>query len=296
MHETIEELLDHPPGAGVRRALHPGRRARTRAGAHQHQRVHPRGEGPDRRADRRLPVQPRLRQDPVATGEARHRRAPRRDAAEVPPPRRAARPGRPAQGHLRHRHPRRRHQRADPHGGVHRPVASTTDAVSGCSRRASSTRSPDAPDGPASTPPGTVVVQAPEHVVENHRLVLEGRRRPQEAQAGAAQEGARGAGDLDRGHVRPAGRRRARGAGVPDAGHPRDAAQRDRPRGRPVRGDAAAAARQPRGPPLAGAAGPPGRRAVPRAARRRGRRARRPARRRTAARSGSSRACSSASR
>ena len=26
----------------------------------------------------------------------------------------------PAQGHLRHRHPRRRHQRADPHRGVHR--------------------------------------------------------------------------------------------------------------------------------------------------------------------------------
>ena len=30
---------------------------------------------------------------------------------------------------------------------------------------------------------GTVVVQAPEHVVENHRLVHEGRRRPEEAQA-----------------------------------------------------------------------------------------------------------------
>ena len=63
---------------------------------------------------------------------ARHRRAPRRDAAEVPPAGRAARAGRAAQGHLRHRHPRRRHQRADPHGGVHRPVASTTGAASGC--------------------------------------------------------------------------------------------------------------------------------------------------------------------
>ena len=57
----------------------------------------------------------------------------------------------------------------------------------------------------------------------------QGRRRPEEAQARAAQEGARGAGDLDRGHLRPAGRGRARGAGLPDAGHPRDAAQRDRP-------------------------------------------------------------------
>ena len=153
MHETHRGAAHHPPGAGLRRALHPGRRARTGAGADQHQRLHPRGEGPDRRADRRLPVQPRLREDPVAAGEARHRRAPRRDAAEVPPPRRAARPGRAAQGHLRHRHPRRRHQRADPHGGVHRPLASTTGAGSGCSRPGSSTRSPGGRGGPASTPP-----------------------------------------------------------------------------------------------------------------------------------------------
>ena len=52
--------------------------------------------------------------------QGRHRRAPRGDAAEVPPARRDAGPGRPAQRHLRHRHPRRRHQRADPHGAVHR--------------------------------------------------------------------------------------------------------------------------------------------------------------------------------
>ena len=45
------------------------------------------------------------------------------------------------------------HQRADPHGGVHRPRRSTTAAGSGCSRRASSTRSPAAPGAPASTPP-----------------------------------------------------------------------------------------------------------------------------------------------
>jgi superfamily II RNA helicase len=35
---------------------------------------------------------------------------------------RDARPGGPAQGHLRHRHPRRGHQRADPHRAVHRLV------------------------------------------------------------------------------------------------------------------------------------------------------------------------------
>ncbi len=37
----------------------------------------------------------------------------------LPPPRRNARPGRPAQGDLRHRHARRRHQRADPHRALH---------------------------------------------------------------------------------------------------------------------------------------------------------------------------------
>ena len=42
---------------------------------------------------------------------------------------------------------------------------------SGCSRPGSSTRSPGAPGGPGSTPPGTVVVQAPEHVVENERAL-----------------------------------------------------------------------------------------------------------------------------
>ena len=52
--------------------------------------------------------------------KAGHRRAPRRDAAQVPAPRGDPRPGRPAHRHLRHRHPRRRHQRADPHGALHR--------------------------------------------------------------------------------------------------------------------------------------------------------------------------------
>ena len=77
---------------------------------------------------------------------------------------------------------------------------------------------------------GTVVVQAPEHVVENHRLVQKAGDDPKKLQAGAAQEGARGPGDLDRGDLRAAGRRRAGAAGLPDAGQPRDAAQRDRPR------------------------------------------------------------------
>ena len=80
---------------------------------------------------------------------------------------------------------------------------------------------------------GTVVVQAPDHVVENAPARAEGRRRPEEAAPGAAQEGARGPGDLDRGDLRPAGRRRPRAVDLAHARQPRDAAQRDRPAGRP---------------------------------------------------------------
>ena len=54
--------------------------------------------------------------------QARHRPAPRRAAAEVPRAGRAARAARPAEDHLRDRHARRRHQRADPHGAVHAAV------------------------------------------------------------------------------------------------------------------------------------------------------------------------------
>ena len=78
LHETLEELLDHRAGPDLRRALHPGRRARAGPGADERQRLHAGGEGRDRRADRRLPVLRRLRQDAVAAGPARHRRAPRR--------------------------------------------------------------------------------------------------------------------------------------------------------------------------------------------------------------------------
>ena len=54
-------------------------------------------------------------------GAQRDRRPPRRDAAALPAAGRAARADRPAEGDLRHRHARRRHQRPDPHGRLHRP-------------------------------------------------------------------------------------------------------------------------------------------------------------------------------
>ena len=71
----------------------------------------------------------------------------------------------------------------------------------------------------------------------------QGRRRPQEAAQGPAQEAAGGRRHLDRADLRQARRRRARAAGLADAGQPRHAAQRRRPPRRPVRGDALAAAR-----------------------------------------------------
>ena len=117
-----EGTAQHQPGPGLRGALHPGGGAGAGAGADERERLHPGREGRHRRPDRQLPVHGRVRQDPVPAGAARHRRAPRRHAAPVPAAGRDAGPGGPAQGHLRHRHPRRGHQRADPHRAVHRAV------------------------------------------------------------------------------------------------------------------------------------------------------------------------------
>ena len=122
LHETLKELLGDQPGAGLRGALHPGGGAGAGAGADERERLQPGREGRHRRPDRRLPVHLRVRQDPVPAGAARHRGPPRRHAAQVPAAGRDADPGRPAEGHLRHRHPRRGHQRADPHRPVHRAV------------------------------------------------------------------------------------------------------------------------------------------------------------------------------
>ncbi len=75
-----------PSGAGLHRALHPGGGGGAGAGADEHQHVHPRREGRHRRADRQLPLHHQVRPQPVALRPARHRGAPRRDAAEVPAP------------------------------------------------------------------------------------------------------------------------------------------------------------------------------------------------------------------
>ena len=100
-----------------------------------------------------------------------HRRAPRRDAAPVPAAGGDAGAGGAAQGHLRHRHPRRRHQRADPHRAVHRAVASTT----GRRTRLLQAREFHQIAGRAGRAgfdtAGRVVVQAPEHVIENEKAL-----------------------------------------------------------------------------------------------------------------------------
>ena len=89
---------------------------------------------------------------------------------------------------------------------------------------------------------GYVVVQAPEHVIENERAKAKSeaknaattRKKKSKAQL---QEAARGHGRLDRADLRQAGRRGAGAAGVADEGRQRDAAQRGRPRGGRLPGD-----------------------------------------------------------
>ena len=194
-------------------------------------------------------------------------------AAQVPPAGRDARPGRPAEGHLRHRHPRRRHQRADPHRAVHRAVASTTAPGPGCCRPASSTRSPGRAGRAGYDTAGTVVVQAPEHVVENEAALAKAGDDPKKRRKVVRKKPPRGLRLLGRADVRPPGRGRAGAADVPVHGQPRHAAERAQPARRRLRGHAAPADRQPRGPGRAAGAHPPGRRDLPGPAGRRGGRA-----------------------
>ena len=100
----------------------------------------------------------------------RHRPPPRRAPAEVPPARREARAEGPAQDHQRHRHARRRRQHPDPHGALHAALQVRRREDGASSACATSSRSPGARGARASTTSGSVVAQAPEHVIENLRL------------------------------------------------------------------------------------------------------------------------------
>ena len=119
LHETIESLLaaDQAPLYVVHftqaQAL-AGAQALTSA-----QVTTRAAAGGDRGGARRLPFCPGFRAHPAAPSAPRHRRPPRRDAPEVPPPRRAADPGRPAASRRRDRHPRSRRQPPSAHGRPH---------------------------------------------------------------------------------------------------------------------------------------------------------------------------------
>ena len=114
---------------------------------------------------------------------------------------------------------------------------------------------------------GYVVVQAPEHVIENEKA------KAKSAAKNAAMSAEKQAKKKSKPQLRkpPEGTvvwseqtfdklvaGRARAAGVADEGRQLDAGQRRGPRGGRLRGDAAAAAGQPRGPPQPAQADPPG--------------------------------------
>jgi hypothetical protein len=228
-------------GAGVRRALHPGFGPGTCAGTDQHQGRNPRGARRDRRGAGRLPVLLGIRQDAVAARPHGRRRAPRRHAAALPPPRRDAHAARSAQGRLRHRHAGCRHQRADPHRAVQRAVeVRRHPSAPAAGARVPADRGPRRPGG-----------------LRHHRTRRrrgagardrerparpQGRRRPQEAQAHPAQEAAGGLRVVGSGHVREAVDRHPGAARLADEGQSRDGARRHlSPRRRPgVLGAAAA--------------------------------------------------------
>ena len=257
---TLEKLVGRGQDAGLRRPLHAGRRRRQRAGLHEPQDLHARGEGRHRGRDRRLRLHEPVRLRDPQVAAARHRPAPRGPAAEVPGARRAAGPAGPAQGHLRHRHPRRRHQRAHPHGAVHAALQV---------RRAED-RDPER----ARLPPDRRARRA--QGVRRPRLRRRAGARARDREHQAEREGGprRQEGDeaqapraqlrqLGPEHLQAPDRRAARAAGVALPGVARNAAERPEPaRGR-LPGDAAAHPRQPRararedGAPEAGVAAVP---------------------------------------
>ena len=196
--------------------------------------------------DRRVSLHRRLRAHALQARAGRRRGAPRRDAAALPAPGRAARADRPAEGDLRHRHARRGHQRPDPHGGLHEP------------REVRRHPPPDAEGARVSSDRRARRTPRVRHVRARrragarsrdraHARAGQGGRRPEEAPQGPDQEAGRRRGELDRGDLRAPARRRARAARVEDARRPRDDPQRRQPAGGPGRDDAGADGGQPRG-------------------------------------------------
>ncbi len=117
---------------------------------------------------------------------------------------------------------------------------------------------------------GNVVVQAPEHVIENERALAKAGDDPKKRRKVVRRKPPEGFVSWGEPTFRAAGRLRAGAADVQLRGQPRDAAQRDRPPRRRVHRDAPAADGQPRAAARAAPTHPSGDRDLPGTARRRG--------------------------
>jgi hypothetical protein len=155
------------PSAGLRRQLHPARVRRAGPGADEREDHHPRGaRGDPRGRGATSALRHPLRQGVPALPLVRRRRPPRRAAAQVPAARRAALAAGAPPRHLRHRHARRRREHPDPHRPLHEAREVRRDARSASSPSATSSRSPGARGRKGFDDRGSVVAQAPEHIVE----------------------------------------------------------------------------------------------------------------------------------
>ena len=139
---------------------------------------------------------------------------------------------------------------------------------------------------------GTVVVQAPDHDVENEQALAKAGDDPKKRRKLVRKKPPEGFVSWGEPTFERLVAADAGAADVELRGHPLDAAQRHRPAGRPVHRDAPPARGQPRAAGRAAAAHPAGDRDLPRAARRRRRRAPRRARAGRPARCGSPSTCS----
>ena len=150
--KTLESLVAGGKSAGLCGPFHAARGGAERAGFHEHQCLHARGKGGDRQRDWRVS------NSPVPTARRSRNGCGTASACITPgllPKYRVlveqlAQQG-PAQGHLRHGHARRRHQRADPHRALHASSANSTARRPAFSARAIFTRSAGAPGAKAST-------------------------------------------------------------------------------------------------------------------------------------------------
>ena len=220
---------EDPSRPRLRRALHAEGGRRAGAVAHVDAPGQPRAAGPDRRRDRGVPLRSGLRPHPQPAAAARGRRAPRGDAAQVPPGGRAPHAAGSAAGGLRHGHARRRHQRPHPHGAADQP---------GQVRRrphAAPVRARVPPDLRARRAGGVRHRRRGHHPGAGARdrepqAAGEGRRRPPQAEEDHPQEGPRGARQLDRQDVRAPAGRPARAADQQLRGLARDGAARAGPR------------------------------------------------------------------